>query len=557
MPESVPPPPAAAPPAPGAAASRRELLRAAAVVGGASAGLLPAMTGLVPPGAAAAAPPRARAGTGRDVIVLGAGIAGLTAAYELAELGYGVRVFEAQQRPGGRNLTARRGTVVTETGPGGTVRQTCAIDEGLYLNLGPGRLPHHHRRALRYCAELDVPLEPYVMQTRANLWQSPRGFAGRARPHRQVDFDTRGHVAQLLVKALRRGALDDELDPREKAQLVELLGAFGDLAPDGRYRGSTRAGLRRPLTVRSTMEPNEPALLADLLGGGFWRHQFFHGDDHLWQATMFQPVGGMDRIVDGFTRRLPGRIQYGAEATRITLLPDGVEVTVRQNGSTSTHRADHCLSNIPLPVLATIPANFSPGFAAAVAACRFAPTCKVGWQANRRFWESDDYQIYGGISWIDDPIDQVWYPSNDYFTGSGTLTGAYNRYEKATAFGELSVAERLRAARAAAARLHPEFTDESVVPTDRGVTIAWHRVPYQAGGWADWRDTPEHRLAYGRLLAPDGRFFVIGDQVSPLPGWQEGAMMSAEYVLGQLGGQERTAPPTVRHAPDARALTGG
>jgi monoamine oxidase len=36
------------------------------------------------------------------------------------------------------------------------------------------------------------------------------------------------------------------------------------------------------------------------------------------------------------------------------------------------------------------------------------------------------------------------------------------------------------------------------------------------------------------LLAPDRRFFVTGDQVSQLPGWQEGAMMSAQHVVEQI-----------------------
>ena len=75
-------------------------------------------------------------GTGKKVIILGAGIGGLTAAYELTNAGYECQIMELTERPGGRNHTARRGTVLEEkTSTGKTLRQVCNFDEGLYLNL--------------------------------------------------------------------------------------------------------------------------------------------------------------------------------------------------------------------------------------------------------------------------------------------------------------------------------------------------------------------------------------------------------------------------------------
>jgi len=186
---------------------------------------------------------------------------------------------------------------------------------------------------------------------------------------------------------------------------------------------------------------------------------------------------------------------------------------------------------------------------------KFGPSCKVGWQANQRFWESDKYQIYGGISWTNDIIQQVWYPSNDYFSEKGTMTGAYNFDDDAIKMGEMSLSERLDTARQSATRLHTEFGDTDIVPNN-GLSIAWHKVPYQAGVSAHWDPADVNAaFAYSRLLAPDhNRFFVIGDQVSPLPGWQEGALMSAEYVVGQLTGTQRSEPPVVHQVPDSRAL---
>jgi len=59
-------------------------------------------------------------------------------------------------------------------------------------------------------------------------------------------------------------------------------------------------------------------------------------------------------------------------------------------------------------------------------------------------------------------------------------------------------------------------------------------------------------------LRPDGRFYVTGDQVSQLPGWQEGAMESAQYVVESI---HRPRPileaPSIIRAPNTRRLTRG
>ena len=47
----------------------------------------------------------------------------------------------------------------------------------------------------------------------------------------------------------------------------------------------------------------------------------------------------------------------------------------------------------------------------------------MAFQAKRRFWE-DDSAIYGGISWTDTDIAQIWNPSNGYHRHKGVLVGA-------------------------------------------------------------------------------------------------------------------------------------
>ncbi|GFE12586.1 flavin monoamine oxidase [Streptomyces glebosus] len=509
--------------------------------------------------------PAGTPGKGAKVLILGAGVAGLTAAYELSMLDYQVTVLEAQDRIGGRNRTARHGDQLYELDAHGTPTPThrCEFDEGLYLNLGPGRIPYHHRRVLKYCRDFGVALEPYVMETTANRVRPPH--ADVTWPNRRVANDTRGHLAAKLAETLNgRDAFTGELR--------ELLRVFGALDANGKYRGSTRSGYLDSPEIAEWPVPAPPLSFEDLVHSGFWKTRFYQPVDYLWQATMFQPVGGMDHIVKALAReakRAGAKIVLGAEVREIEIGPRGLAVSLKYRKGNDELQADarYCVSNIPVPVLRTIKlTRFSDPFEQALRVVEFEKTCKVGWQANRRFWEGDlggcdDTEgIYGGISWTGHNITQMWYPSNDYFSAKGTLTGAYNFGTAAETLGKLTPEKRLHLAREGAVQLHPEFKNKELVPDKQGISIAWHKVPYQLGGWAAWKpQQSSHKKAYKQLLQPEGTdaFFVTGDQISPLPGWQEGAMMSAHYVVQQiLGIMPLTAPEEVA-VPDSVALTQG
>ena len=117
--------------------TRREFLRRVAQVGGYRATYLTMQAmGLL--GTAAVAEPLALEGGtrhGTKVVILGAGMAGLSAAYELGKAGYDCTVLEVRDRVGGRNWTVRRGATLDMTD--GT-RQVCEFDDGPVLECGAG-----------------------------------------------------------------------------------------------------------------------------------------------------------------------------------------------------------------------------------------------------------------------------------------------------------------------------------------------------------------------------------------------------------------------------------
>jgi monoamine oxidase len=112
------------------------------------------------------------------VLILGAGMAGMTAAYELRNAGYKVQVLEYNGRAGGRNWSLRGGDRYTELG-GAT--QQCQFDKDLYINPGPWRIPYHHHGMLNYCKKLGVPLEAFFqVNYNAYLHSSPPSAASRS-----------------------------------------------------------------------------------------------------------------------------------------------------------------------------------------------------------------------------------------------------------------------------------------------------------------------------------------------------------------------------------------
>lgn len=558
--------------------TRRSFLNAVGRAGGAAAVYETMVAlGMIRVPAAFAAPAIASdRGRGQRVVILGAGIAGLTAAYELSKAGYEVTVLEANDRAGGRSHTVRRGDTIEEiTG----TKQVCRFDDhpDFYLNAGPGRLPYHHTAILHYCTLFGVPLEVYTMMSRANFFQRDRSWDGRTVANRRIANDTRGWISDLLAKCVVKGQLDSELTGRgvDRDQFLSLLSIFGDVDPATNfdYLGSSRSGYLVEPGIDSCGTLLQPLTLADLVKSGFWNDRFYQAEEHEWQPTLFQPVGGMDQIWRyGFLKKtnVGQFIHLNREVVSVENTSEGgkpkVKVAYRPTTGSrlvSTITADWCISTIPLPILARITKdnNFSKPYKDAIAGVAFAPTVKVGWQTNSRFWETQD-QMYGGISYTTDPITQMWYPSWGYFRQKGILTGAYNYDEDAIAYGKMPLKTRLTEAMKGAKKLHPDF--DKHVPIELGLSIAWQNVPWQLGGWADdWScDTPIPEV----LLKPEGRFWVAGDQVSYLSGWQEGAVRSAHHAIAGITGiveakpklLETVAPgASIRKAPGVRRRTRG
>ncbi len=511
--------------------TKRQFLRAIGGVAGVAATYHAMNTlGMLGPETAHAAAPDLPYGSGygKRVVILGAGISGMTAAYELSRAGYHCTILEATNRAGGRNLTARGGDVIREVDS----RQWVDFDgeDHLYANLGPARIPHHHRAILDYCKEFGVELEVFTNDNRGALFHNLDHFDGQAVAARRVSTDLRGYIAELLAKAVNRDALDSELTGDDKERVLAMLVEFGDLDPDHLYQGSSRGG-HSGEHVHAGLEPadaNDPLDFSELLRSDFWEYKLHFGYFLDQNPTLLQPVGGMDAIAKAFEQRVGPLIQYGSIVEEIRKTQGGARIVYQnqRRGTTDALDADFVICTIPAPVLKDIPNDFSPETQAAIESVAFVPAVKIGFQTRRRFWE-DDHAIYGGISWTDQDITQIWYPANGYHRDKGVILGAYiwdDRPGQGERFANMTPPERLRTAIAEGEHIHPGYAEE----IESGVSRAWLKVPYQKGGW------PESYKAPKELREPDGAIYFAGDQVTALPGWQEGAALAAHSVVNAI-----------------------
>ena len=510
------------------ALTRRALLERIGAVGGAGAAYL-AMEAMglalpTPAGAENFQLPE-NSGNGRSVVILGAGIAGLVSAYELRRAGYHVTVLEARNRVGGRAWTVRGGDTIVQTG---RPDQQATFDAGLYFNAGAARIPSTHRVILGYARQFGVKMETFVNVNRNAGWD----FGGKVQPERRMVNDMRGHLGELLAKAIDLHALDQHVSKDELAQVRRFLAPYAGVGADGKYTpdgssgysveggGYNQAPVPLPPLSSKELAPSPAVVLPYLF-------------EHIWdmQATMLQPVGGMDRIAYAIYEQVKPVVRLETPVTAIRRV--GSRVRIEHEPGREMTEADYCICTLPLPVLERIPSDFSPAKKAAMKGVFYLPSVKLAFEAPR-FWEQEDF-IFGGLGWTDRANENVIYPSNEFGAAKGVLVGAYcagwTNNDNPQKFAAMSHEERIRVTRASIEALHPGKSSLLSKPA----TVAWGLTPWSEGVGAIWGNGPgdgsDRGAKYAELLKPEGPIVFAGEHLSYQGTWQEGAAMSAHEAM--------------------------
>jgi monoamine oxidase len=466
------------------------------------------------------------AGQSKTVAILGGGISGLTAMYELEKAGYDCVLLEASHRLGGRNLTIRSGDVVDEIGN----TQVCEFDAEphLYFNAGPARIPSTHRYFLHYCKELGVELEMFINENKEAYFQDDAFNGGKPVRNAILSTTVRGFVAELLAKSLTKAEIDLPFSASEAERLLGVVRSFGDLENDLSFKSAARAGYASggfmEHGVYRDLLPIQEALKTRYASAALTANEGETG------PMLFQPTGGMDKIVDGFARKLRGPVHLNAAVTSLQVDGEGVGLSYNQKGNHETLRADFCVNCIPSHLLAGISNNFPTEYLTALLYVQRGEAYKSAFQAKRRFWEDED--IYGGISYTNQPISQIWYPPHGIHKQKGVILSAYN-FGAGMQLTQLSQAERIEAALAQGEKIHPDYRQH----VEKGVTVGWHRMNHMLGCAARWGRSAggltaeEEQMMHTLQQGVAGRHYLVGDQVTLHAGWQESAIISAHRAV--------------------------
>src|SRR5262252_3856375 len=445
-----------------------------------------------------------RRGAPKKVLVLGAGLAGLSAAWRLVEAGHDVTIVEAQQRPGGRVLTLRE-----------------PFSDGLYAEAGAGRIPETHALTLHYVSLFGLELEPFWPTSGKQVAY----FGGRRIPFAQPqDLDLAALPLDLTAEERRLGLLgiDDKYVGTPLKRLGDIEGPDWP-APDVaaldriRYDDYLRSlGASKDATAMLTFGFGEYSALDSLRDA-----------THHHTKTFSKIRGGNDRLPRAFADRLAARVRYGAPVTAIRQDGAGVEAVVAPPGGPERVRADYAVCAIPFTVLRRIPVEpaFPADKRAAIENVRTGSVTRIELQTRTRFWERDGEN---GFATIERPM-EIWSPTWSQPGPRGILQAyVYEGLSRETCARD--EAGRLRFALETIGGVFPRVGPELEV----SVSKCWDEDPWARGAYTVWMPGQWTSGMPVVMNRPEGRIHFAGEHLTPYPGWMQGAILSGHRAAAAI-----------------------
>ena len=437
-----------------------------------------------------------------NILILGAGAAGLAAGLKLCEGGHTVTILEARPQPGGRIRTLRE-----------------PFAEGLYAEAGAGRIPDSHQLTLAYAKKFQLALDPFWPQSGAEvyLWRGARqvvphgGAPDLARL--PVEFTLRECAAGFggLLNLYLENVYED----------IRGLPEAGWPYPEFERHKDTGFGdfLRR-------RGASDDAIM--YLAQGFEDDSLFdfvHDAVSRFVPRMWKIRGGNDLLPRAMAQALKGRIRYGAEVRRIEQDSKEVKVTFTSGGSAHIESADRAVCTIPFPVLRDIEVrpDWSGPKAAAIRNLYLSPVARVFVQTRTRSWERDGLN---GFATVDQPM-ELWNPTHDQ-PGTRGILFSYMYERLAREYSALAPQAQIERTLELFDRVHPGVREDF----ETAATWSWLSEPYSRGAFTITRVGGFPHLAHA--AEPEGRVHFAGEHASPWPCWIQGALHSGLRAADEI-----------------------
>ena len=432
----------------------------------------------------------------KSVIVIGAGIAGLSCAYELTRRGHHVTVLEASGRPGGHVRTFHD-----------------PFADGLYADMGAEHFYYPgYTQYWRYLHKFG--LTPIHFPRRENLVRFLRGER-----FSETDLHSRTVLAKL-------GFNQREIDFLIERPWAELPLLYAQPYVD-RVRDETNpfAGdldqLDHITTADLLKRDNASAAAVEFFSGSGSALQMIWGaaikklrGTDLETKKLFRLQGGNQLMTDAFASRLGEKVHLGCPVTGIQHGPSGATVTYREFGQEKKLDADYLISCISLVMLRQLPVTpaWPEAKAFVIREMPYYTRTRIVFQCRSRFWKTD------GVSpnWLppDPQLNEMWSLAEEVNTPRGILIAGGQ--------GGVTASHAL----ASFSKLYPGKSAE----IEQTITHDWSKEP-----WSGMCERIPYRLGelarfWPEVIRPCGRIHFAGAYAAQMNWGQEAALESANRV---------------------------
>ncbi|MFN7016334.1 MAG: flavin monoamine oxidase family protein [Fimbriimonadales bacterium] len=435
-----------------------------------------------------------------DCVVLGAGLAGLYAAYLLREALYSVCLVEARARVGGRVCTWRDGL------------------EGQHAELGPEFIDSNHGRVLTLAKHFDL----YV-STRPNFWGvSPMPPVSRgARKAWRRFWDTVYEHARRIADPHCAWQVPDTLKPLDKLSMREWA----------EQAGVWQAGELLFRRYARNLEATEPELLSFL---SIAAQQAFYGERV--DAGVYRLRDGTETLTKALAHAFTaqgGDLLLDAPVEAIQQTADSVRVHGHQGGKPYTIEARYAIVALPFPLLTQL--EWTPALSAqrrdALAMAGKGAVIRTLIQFRTRFWRTHAPRAHANQP----DITAIW-EETDLQRGETGILSFWTGGEPAHRWGRLTEHQRVERCLQTLEVMYPDCRTQVLTARSydwQADPFAQHAYIYHAPGYLT--------EAMPRLRLPERRAYFAGDYLSMFVGYMEGALESGEAaarsVLRQLAAE--------------------
>ncbi len=455
----------------------------------------------------------ARGGAGGKVIILGAGLAGLSVGYELTQAGNDVVIFEARPYAGGRVHTLRK-----------------PFADGLYAEAGATRIPEDHDLTMKYVKLFDLTLDEFrpIDLLDVQYIHGKRIVAHHGDP---VDWpvDLTLEEKDLGPTGLRQKYINPVLSDMGDVSSPDWVPPdqvkkYDDMTWIGFLRGQGLSpGAIELLTLgHSGGMADEVSALQMLRVSAQSRKR----------RQMYKIRGGNDLLPQAFASRLAKKIRYSTPVVRIDQDDRGVRATVLDSGKQQIVEGARLISAIPFSVLRTIEISpkFSPEKQRAIDQLWYTSIARTYLQTKKRFWLDEGVSGFGRT---DLPILETWDLSHNLPGAHGILL-AYSSGEPARRVAAMREPDRISFALEHMEQLYPGLHEQY----ELGTSVCWDEEQWTRGGWA-WLKPGQAASILPHVARPEGRIHFAGDHTTAWSSWMQGALQSGNRVAAEIASLSR------------------